>query len=275
VARSGYADRLARLRARLHELESVAVAFSGGVDSSVLLHAAHAELGARSAGVIADSASLPRRELSEARETARSIGARLVELATDELADERYRSNRGDRCYFCKAALFRGMAELARREGFRFLAFGEITDDLADDRPGARAALEHEVAAPLREAGFDKADVRRYAREHGLPSAEKPASACLASRLPVGTRVTRARLLRVEQAEEAARAFGFRQLRVRDHGRTARMEVAPDELERAEGLRPGLVAALAGLGFEALELAAYRAPAERVRSGAPGAAPSS
>lgn len=258
-----YDAKCARLATRLRELERVAVAFSGGVDSSVLLHAAFAELGAGAAGVIADSPSLPRSELAAAREVAHTIGARLVELATDELDDERYRSNRGDRCYFCKSALFQAMEPWARAQGFRALAFGEITDDLKDDRPGARAAREFGVVAPLSEAGFSKEDVRRYARGAGLAVADKPASACLASRLPVGTQVTRERLMRIEQSEEALHALGLSVLRVRDHGRLARVEVGRSELESATALSAEIERVLAQQGFETFELSVYLSPAER------------
>jgi uncharacterized protein len=253
------------LYARLAELESVAVAFSGGVDSSVLLHAAGRVLGERAAGVVADSPSLPRRELEEARELARAIGARLAVVRPNELGDGRYRANGPDRCYHCKSALFRVALPWARANGFAALAVGEITDDLLDDRPGSRAAAEHGVVAPLREAGFSKADVRRYAREAGLAVADKPASACLASRLPTGTPVTAARLARVERAEERLRELGLRALRVRDHGSRARVEVGTEELEQAGSQRVSIGRALARTGFETFELTAYVPPAERAR----------
>jgi uncharacterized protein len=256
----GYEHRLDALRARLATFESLAVAFSGGVDSTVLLAVAHEVLGTRAAGLIADSPSLPRRDLAEARAFAASIGARLEVLATDELEDPRYRANRGDRCYFCRAALFEAMERWARGAGFAALAYGEITDDLAEVRPGRRAARESGIVAPLAEAGFSKADVRRYARERGLPAAEKAASACLASRLPVGTEVTRERLARIERAEERLRELGFSVLRVRDHGERARIEVGAAELEGARALVDELEARLAPLGFRELELAAYARP---------------
>ncbi len=252
-----YEDRLERLRARLAGLERVAVAFSGGVDSSALLHAARAALGDGAVGVIADSPSLPRKELELARETARAIGAKLEVIATDEMDDERYRANAGDRCYFCKSALFRAMEPWARENGFRALAFGEIADDLLDVRPGARAAREFGVVAPLSEAGFTKEDVRRYAREAGLEVFDKPASACLASRLPVGTRVTRERLARIERCEDAVRALGFRQVRVRDHGIRARLEVGEDEIEKARDDVEAIRSTLVPEGFHQLELAVY------------------
>ena len=190
-----------RLYAVLAELDDLAVALSGGVDSAVLLHAAHAVLGERCAALVADSPSLARRDLEEARRVAADVGARLVVLHTDELDDPAYARNDGLRCYHCKSALFDGMAAWARREGFHNLAFGEIVDDLRDDRPGATAARERSVRAPLREAGLSKEDVRAYAHRHGLRVADKPASACLASRIPRGTPVSAERLATVERAE--------------------------------------------------------------------------
>jgi uncharacterized protein len=165
------------------------------------------------------------------------------------------------------------MESWVRASGVRVLAFGEITDDLLDDRPGARAAREFGVAAPLREAGFGKEDVRRYAREHGLAVADKPASACLASRLPLGTRVSADRLARVERAEDALLALDLRVVRVRDHGARARVEVGADELARAESLRAEIARALLAEGFAQLELAAYRSPVERVGDAASSAHP--
>ncbi|MBK7874752.1 MAG: ATP-dependent sacrificial sulfur transferase LarE [Planctomycetes bacterium] len=277
---SGFDAKVAALRAELAGLERVAVAFSGGVDSSVLLAAALDALGPAPwavdgksappagvwrgvAGVIADSASLPRRELAEARELARSIGAPLLVVATDELDDARYQANAGDRCYFCKSALFRAMRPWAEARGFQALAFGEITDDLLDDRPGARAAREFGVVAPLSRAGFTKEDVRALARRFGLSVAEKPASACLASRLPVGTRVTKERLARVEAGEERLRALGLVQLRLRDHGTHARVEAGAESLERALAAADRVAAELRPLGFETVEIARYRSPLER------------
>ncbi|MBK7645402.1 MAG: ATP-dependent sacrificial sulfur transferase LarE [Planctomycetes bacterium] len=262
---SEYAERRTRLLESLRALESLAVAYSGGVDSAVLLHAAHSVLGEQACGVIADSPSLPRRELREALELAGSIGARIEVIATQELEDERYRANAGDRCYFCKSALFSAMEPWARAQGFGALAFGEITDDFADVRPGARAAQEFGVVAPLSAAGFSKEDVRRYARDAGLVVADKPSSACLASRLPVGTRVTAERLGRIERAEEALKQLGLRQVRVRDRGESARVEVGRDELAFARAHEPSITTALAAEAFVRHELAAYLTAAERVQ----------
>ena len=192
--------------------------------------------------------------------TAEAIGAPLVVVHTSELEDERYRANRGDRCYWCKHALFERMTAWAAGAGHPVLAFGEIADDALDVRPGGRAARERGVRAPLAEAGWTKLDVRDYARRAGLSVAEKPASACLASRVPVGTRVTAERLARVERAEEAVRALGFRVLRVRDRGEQCRLELGEDELIRAAALREELERALGGAGFGLGELAAYASP---------------
>jgi uncharacterized protein len=234
------------------------VAFSGGIDSSVLLHAAARVLGPRVVALTGDSASLPRRELAEARAFALGLGVRFETLATDELTSEAYRANDGTRCFHCRHALFTAMERWARAQGFTTLAYGEITDDLGEHRPGRAAAALFEVRAPLREAGFSKEDVRRYARDHGLSAAEKPAAACLASRLPLGTRVTPEALRRIELAEEHLRALGFALLRVRDHGPLARVEVEGLELERARARVDEIGALLRPLGFERVELAAYR-----------------
>lgn len=262
-----HAARRARLAESLGRLDALAVAYSGGVDSSVLLHAAHATLGERAVGLIADSASLPRRELDAARDVAARIGARLVVVSTDELDDPRYRANAGDRCYWCKTALFDALESWARDHGHARIAFGEIADDALDARPGARAARERGVIAPLADAGFTKDDVRRYARDHGLPVADKPASACLASRLPVGTVVTRERLARVEAAEDALRDLGLRVVRVRDHGDLARVELGRGEIEGAPDLADRVAHALRAAGFERVEMSVYLSPAERAKSG--------
>jgi len=258
-----YLERRAQLLGDLGGLPNLMVAFSGGVDSGVLLHAAHTVLGDAVLAVTADSASLPRRELRECETFTRRLGCRWLVLETDELDDPRYRSNRGDRCYFCKHALFEHMEAEASRRGVSALAYGEITDDLTDHRPGARAAGEFSVLAPLRAAGFSKEDVRRYAKEAGLDLASKPSSACLASRIPVGRTVTREALARVERAEDALRAAGFRELRVRHHGELARLEFGAEDLVRAREQRERIESWMSAEGFARTEITAYR------RGGAP------
>jgi uncharacterized protein len=259
-AAATYAARRTRLSALLAELPDLVVAVSGGVDSAVLLHAAARALGPRCAGVIGDSPSLPRRDLDEARALAARIGVELAVLPTEELLREEYRRNDGTRCYWCRQTLFEAMERWARARRFTTLAYGEITDDLGEHRPGRAAAAELAVRAPLSEAGLSKDDVRRYAREHGLAVAEKPASACLASRLAPGTPVTRERLARVERAEELVRGLGFGLVRVRDRGDEAGLEVEAHELARADSLAEEIGARLAPLGFARLALAAYRRP---------------
>jgi uncharacterized protein len=253
-------DPEAKIRALercLSSLPDLVVAYSGGVDSSVLLHAAVRALGTRAVALIGDSPSLPRRELAEAEACARALGVRLERLTTDEFAEADYRANVGQRCYACRRTLFRAMEGWAHEHGFTTLAYGEIVDDLAEPRPGRRAAAELDVRAPLSECGWTKADVRHYARRHGLATADKPAAACLASRLPLGLPVTRAGLARIEAAEEALRAFDFGLVRVRDRGSHARVELEPQALGRARAVEAALREALAPFGFRTLELAAY------------------
>jgi len=250
-----WAERLDHLRALLRDLGDVVVAYSGGVDSSLLLCVAHEALGERALGVIGRSDSYAARELELARAQAASFGARLEVVTTGELADPAFRANPADRCYHCKNELYRQLDVVARRTG-AVVVDGTIVDDLADWRPGRRAAGEHGVRSPLAELGFAKADVRAAAAHLGLASAGKPASPCLASRIPYGTEITRESLAMVEQAEAQLRSLGFGELRVRHHGDTARIEVPLADLARlAEpGVRGRVVKGLKALGYRYITL---------------------
>ena len=253
--------RLARLRDLLRALGSVVVAYSGGVDSSLLLRVAHEVLGARAIGVIGRSDSYAARELELALAQAASFGARVEIVTTGELADPRFRSNPLDRCYWCKQELYRELEEVARREG-AVICDGTIAEDLGDWRPGRKAAAEAGVRSPLAELGFRKADVRAAAAEYGLAAQDKPASPCLASRIPYGTEITRENLSQVERGEELLRSLGFADLRVRHHGDTARIEIPLAEIPRLiePGVRDRVVGGLRALGyrFVALDLEGLR-----------------
>jgi uncharacterized protein len=244
-------ERERRLDDRLARAGSLLVAYSGGVDSAYLAVRAHHVLGPRARAVTADSPSLPRAQRALAEEVARQFGFAHRVVDTHEVEDPRYARNDAQRCYHCKTELFTRLLAMARAEGFAHLAYGLITDDLGDFRPGHRAAREHGVLAPLAEAGLDKQAVRELSRALGLPTADLPASPCLSSRVPYGTAVTPDVLGRVERAEEAVRGLGFREFRVRHLGGRARIEIAPGEMGRLdEPLRAALVRAVRGAGYE-------------------------
>ena len=228
------ADQLADLRARVRALSTVVVAFSGGVDSSLVAAVAVEELGPRAVAVTAVSPALASGELEGARRVARELGIAHEEIDTAELERPGYRRNDRDRCYHCKSELYSRLDVLAARREDAVVVSGANADDLGDWRPGLRAAAEHGVRHPLLEAGIGKDAVRSIARRLGLPSAEKPASPCLASRLPYGTEVSTPVLALVDRAETALKALGHRVLRVRHYGTLARVELDGDELDRLD-----------------------------------------
>jgi uncharacterized protein len=243
-------ERRAELERIIDEMERVIVAFSAGVDSTLVLKVAYDRLGDNALAVTAVSPSLPESELQEAIELARLIGAPHRLLETHELDDPNYAANPINRCYFCKMELYDELFELAQREGYRYILNGANLDDVGDFRPGEQAAREFgNVRSPLREAGLTKIHVRALARELGLPNWNKPAMACLSSRLPYGTRVTRETLKQVEQAEAYLRSLGFRQLRVRHHGDLARIEVERPDLPRLIELGEEITRKLKQLGY--------------------------
>lgn len=256
------AAKEAALFARLRSAGRVLVAFSGGVDSSYLAYAAHRALGDAALAVTAVSASYPEshRKIAEDVVARFAIPHRFVD--THELERPGYRANGPDRCYFCKTELFEVMGKLREDLKFDAVVYGVNTDDQGDFRPGHRAAHEHGVLSPFLDAALSKAEIRALSRAAELPTAEMPASACLASRLPYGTQVTPERLRQVERGEEALRALGFRQVRLRHHGAMARVEIDPAELPRAltPEMARAISAAIKPLGFRyvSLDLDGYR-----------------
>ncbi len=257
------ASKQERLFEDLRRLERVIVAYSGGADSAYLAWAAHRVLGPERALIVtADSASIPESHKRDAEALARQFGFAHEYVVTREFSNPAYLANNPDRCFHCKDELFATLEALGRERGISYIVYGVNTDDLGDYRPGQNAARAHQVKAPLAEAGLSKADIRELSRQAGLPTWDRPASACLSSRIPYGTPVSVETVKTVEAGEEAIKRLGFRQFRVRFHGELVRLEIAPDELDRA--LAPEMaarfVAIFKPLGFHyvTLDLEGYR-----------------
>jgi uncharacterized protein len=262
-------EKLDRMRAILRELGTVLVAYSGGIDSTLLLKVAHDTLGDRAVGVISASESIPSEEVRDALAVAESLGIPVITTYTTELSDPNYAANPSNRCYFCKTALFDELEVIAEREGIAQIVYGANVDDLGDHRPGAVAARERGVRAPLMEAGMTKADIREAALRFGVPNWDKPAMACLSSRVPYGTAIDAGVLQQVWQGERFLRDLGLRQLRVRHHGDTARLEVPLDALPQLVDpeTRAALVAHFKEIGYTyvTLDLEGFRSGSMNAR----------
>ena len=256
-------DKYARLEAILRDLGSVAIGYSGGVDSTLLVRVAAGVLGEKALAVIGRSETYPTREYEEAVRVAESFGARFEVVATEETDILKFKENPPDRCYFCKTELFSKLGAVARANGIRWIADGTIVDDLGDFRPGMKAKSEQNVRSPLLEAKMTKADVRELSRHLGLPTWDKGSFACLSSRFPYGFGISKENLMKVDSAETLLRDLGFRHFRVRFHDeKTARIEVSPEEIARLleDGIRSAVVTRFKSLGFTyvTLDLQGYR-----------------
>jgi uncharacterized protein len=253
-------ERFERMKEIVRGTGGALVAFSAGVDSTLVLAVAREVLGDRAAALTAHSPSVPQTERAEARALAERLGARHIEVESREGEDPRYQENSRERCYFCKSELYRLCDENCRALGLPAVLDGFNADDQRDHRPGHRAAMERQVLSPLAEAGLTKDEVRAWSEAYGLPTWDKPQMACLASRIPYGTAVTPERLGQIERAEAGLRALGFRNFRVRYHGDLARIEVAEEELADAFARRAELVSAVKAAGFKlaVLDLEPFR-----------------
>ena len=255
-------EKQQRLFAILRDMGQVIVAYSGGTDSAYLAWAAHVALGDRAIAITADSASMPESHKRDALDFAHRFGIRHELIPTHEFENPDYLKNDSNRCFHCKDELFERLAEVGKERGIEHIVYGVNMDDLGDYRPGQNAAKIHQVRAPLVEAKLSKAEIRELSREAGLPTWDRPAAACLSSRIPYGTPVTIENIKKVENGEEELKALGFRQFRVRFHGEIARIEIAKDEMERALTLDMAqkFTAIFKKLGFQyvALDLEGYR-----------------
>lgn len=255
-------EKLEILKKNLEELESVVVAYSGGVDSTFLLKVAHDVLGDNAIAVTARSSTYPEREFNEAREYIKKIGAKHIVIVSEELDIEGFSKNPSNRCYYCKKELFTKIKNIAKENNINAVLDGANYDDIGDYRPGMIAARELEVRSPLKEAGFTKNDIREISKKMNIPTWNKPSFACLSSRVPYGQEITQSKLSMIEKAEQLLLDLGFRQIRVRHHGDIARIEVSPEERMKFfdTSVMDKVAKELKGYGFKyvTLDLLGYR-----------------
>jgi uncharacterized protein len=249
-----------QLKEILTGMDSILVAYSGGTDSTLVLKVAHDLLGDKAIAMTAISASLPESERLEAEQIARLIGAKHILVKSEETKDPEYLANTPNRCFFCKKETYGKLTTYAKKHGFHVIVDGTNADDTGDYRPGRKAASEYHVRSPLLEVGFTKAEIRQLSKELGLPNWDKPAAACLSSRIPYGTPITLPALSQVERAEIVLQGLGLRQLRVRHHGPVARIEAEPNDFPRLLEHRNEIVTTLKAIGYTyvALDLAGFR-----------------